>query len=304
MSILRTSAFLTLTSVVALSLPAHAQTQDDGAREQTSRNSQCVQQLERLAERMGGDGYWLAGYSGATAGGYGTRYPYRSAGAQNRGADPAVNTEDQANVDSAAGDATTAWSGVTWQQRPQYEIGVLYRAANVLASNGNEEACATVADAAEAHYNNYASQLTELGVKPEDVSSWRQAEIATAVPVEQVGFPRRIEDVIGSDVRNAQDEDLGDIEDVVLDPESGNVSYVIVSTGGFFGIGDEDVAVPWEHLHVTPRLGTFVLPVEQVVLEQAPSSDYDGMIDEQQTGSINTDAIDSYWRDAVGNAEN
>ena len=312
MRILRLPTFFTLSSLAALSLSAHAQTQEETSQNSAPRDSACVQELERLAQRMGDDGYWLAGYPGATAGGYGTRYPYGTAEAMNRGAAPEASVKDQADVNGTPHDAAadagvdpaiTPWAGVTWQHRPQYEIGVLYRAANVLTANGDEETCATLVDAAEQQYDNYARQLSELGVEPEDVSSWRQAEIATAISVDEAGFPRRIEDIIGADVRNAQDKDLGDVKDVAINPESGDVQYLVVSSGGFFGIGDEDVIVPWEHLHVTPRLGTFVLPVEQAAMEQAPRPDFDDRIDGRHTGSTDIGEINSYWREVIGETD-
>ena len=41
--------------------------------------------------------------------------------------------------------------------------------------------------------------------------------------------------VIGSNVVNAQNEDLGKIEDVVLDAGAGRIAYAVLSFGGFSG---------------------------------------------------------------------
>src|SRR5690349_18435962 len=43
----------------------------------------------------------------------------------------------------------------------------------------------------------------------------------------------RASDIIGTTVKNYQDEKLGEIEDVAVDVESGRVVQVIMSTGGF-----------------------------------------------------------------------
>lgn len=50
--------------------------------------------------------------------------------------------------------------------------------------------------------------------------------------------------LIGKEVKNRQGDTLGQIKDVVIDLESGTVSYVVLSTGGFLGVGDKMVAVP------------------------------------------------------------
>jgi len=51
----------------------------------------------------------------------------------------------------------------------------------------------------------------------------------------------------GVDVKMPTGESLGDIKEVAVDT-SGRVSYVVLSVGGFLGIGDRLVAVPWDAL--------------------------------------------------------
>lgn len=62
--------------------------------------------------------------------------------------------------------------------------------------------------------------------------------------------PVRVSELIGMDVRNHENEDLGDIEDLVIDPKSGQIRYAAVSMGGFLGLGDELFAVPWSAIKV------------------------------------------------------
>jgi sporulation protein YlmC with PRC-barrel domain len=52
------------------------------------------------------------------------------------------------------------------------------------------------------------------------------------------------DDVIGASVRNAQNETIGSVSDLVIDHE-GKVKAAVVSVGGFLGIGDKHVALPW-----------------------------------------------------------
>lgn len=52
--------------------------------------------------------------------------------------------------------------------------------------------------------------------------------------------------LIGSRVTNTEDQDLGKIEDIVIDTRTDEVAYAILSLGGFLGIGDKRFAIPWE----------------------------------------------------------
>ena len=61
----------------------------------------------------------------------------------------------------------------------------------------------------------------------------------------QHGPAMRASDLNGMEVRNAQNEDLGDIHDLVIDLQTGQVRYAAVSVGGVLGVGGDLYAVPW-----------------------------------------------------------
>jgi sporulation protein YlmC with PRC-barrel domain len=55
--------------------------------------------------------------------------------------------------------------------------------------------------------------------------------------------------LIGAKVHNAAKETVGSVEDVYLDAK-GAVESVVVSVGGFLGVGTKDVAVKWSDLKI------------------------------------------------------
>lgn len=55
--------------------------------------------------------------------------------------------------------------------------------------------------------------------------------------------------IIGKHVFNSENEDLGKIEDIVLDKLNGEVLYVVLSFDTFMGLGDELYAVPWNAIN-------------------------------------------------------
>jgi sporulation protein YlmC with PRC-barrel domain len=84
----------------------------------------------------------------------------------------------------------------------------------------------------------------------------------------------RTSKLVGADVENMQGEDLGQIEDIVLDPQDGRVAYAVLSFGGFLGLGEKYFAIPWSAL--TAKAGeenTLVLNVDKEKLKNAPGFD-------------------------------
>jgi putative membrane protein len=58
-------------------------------------------------------------------------------------------------------------------------------------------------------------------------------------------------DLEGATVYGSNNENVGEIDDVVLD-RNGNVVAVVVGVGGFLGIGEKSVAIPFEALQIAP----------------------------------------------------
>ena len=81
--------------------------------------------------------------------------------------------------------------------------------------------------------------------------------------------------ITGDKVRNRAGEDLGKIEEVMLDLESGEVAYVVLSFGGFLGIGDKLFAVPYQALELDTTEHEFILDADRATLENAPGFDKD-----------------------------
>ena len=77
-------------------------------------------------------------------------------------------------------------------------------------------------------------------------------------------------------VYDRQDNDIGDLNDIVLDKE-GKVSAVIIGVGGFLGAGEKNVAVPFSALKVTEKEGKTYLVVDTTkeALEKAPGFTFD-----------------------------
>jgi hypothetical protein len=85
--------------------------------------------------------------------------------------------------------------------------------------------------------------------------------------------------LIGDSVVNGQDEDLGDIKEIMIDMRSGQVAYAVLSFGGFLGLGEKLFAVPWQALHLDTVNKCFVLNVDKERLKTAPGFNPDAWPD-------------------------
>jgi sporulation protein YlmC with PRC-barrel domain len=76
--------------------------------------------------------------------------------------------------------------------------------------------------------------------------------------------------VIGSPVKNLRDEKVGTMDDLIVDLQAGRIVQVIVSSGGFLGLGDSLSAVPPAAFHYDPAQKDWILDVTKESLAAAP----------------------------------
>lgn len=79
-------------------------------------------------------------------------------------------------------------------------------------------------------------------------------------------------ELVGKNVRNLQGEELGDVEDVAT--QSADLKkYVVVGHGGVLGIGEKEIAVPFDRAKLSPDGKVVYVDLSVTQLEQAPSFD-------------------------------
>jgi sporulation protein YlmC with PRC-barrel domain len=79
--------------------------------------------------------------------------------------------------------------------------------------------------------------------------------------------------LLGNDVYNGSDENLGNIKEFMIDMASGRIAYAVLSFGGFLGMGDRLFAVPWQALKLDTANKRFILNVSKDKLKNAPGFD-------------------------------
>lgn len=85
----------------------------------------------------------------------------------------------------------------------------------------------------------------------------------------------RVSKILSTTVKNHSGDYLGDIKDLVLDPETGQVAYTVVTFGGVFGMGNKLFAVPFQALRWVRDKEYYILDIDKSVLDKAPGFDDD-----------------------------
>lgn len=104
----------------------------------------------------------------------------------------------------------------------------------------------------------------------------------------------------GDSVLNLAGQDLGKIDEIMIDIPSGRVAYAVLSFGGVLGIGGKLFAVPWSALSVDEDAKCFFLDVDKSTLETAPGFDKDNWPDMSDltwgAGIFKHYGEDPYWK--------
>jgi sporulation protein YlmC with PRC-barrel domain len=99
-------------------------------------------------------------------------------------------------------------------------------------------------------------------------------ETAEAAKRQGGGYPALVaaSEIKGTKVHNLQNQEIGYVDEVLIEPSAGQVRFVVLNVGGFLGIGGTKVAVPWTAFQLS-REGNkpkWVLDADKERLKNAP----------------------------------
>lgn len=117
------------------------------------------------------------------------------------------------------------------------------------------------------------TQTAQPGTTTTTTRTPGSAETASA---DDFAMPKRFQkasDLMGKNVTNTANENLGEIKDIVLDAGSGRILYGVLSFGGVLGLGDKYFAIPWQSIRLAPDYKAFVLHIDKDRLKDAQGFD-------------------------------
>jgi sporulation protein YlmC with PRC-barrel domain len=86
---------------------------------------------------------------------------------------------------------------------------------------------------------------------------------------------RRVTHLTGTEVKNPESQDLGDIEEFVMNVPNGRIEYDVISFGGIVGIGEKYAAVPTNAVQLQPQNHAALLNTTKQTLESVAFSPSD-----------------------------
>ena len=101
--------------------------------------------------------------------------------------------------------------------------------------------------------------------------------------------------VEGTAVYDRAGEQLGTVDSFMVDKVSGQVAYVVMSFGGFLGLGESHHPLPWRALTYDVRLGGYLVDIDRDKLALAPGhgAGEDPFADDEYGAKV-----DAYYRTA------
>jgi sporulation protein YlmC with PRC-barrel domain len=99
--------------------------------------------------------------------------------------------------------------------------------------------------------------------------------------------------IIGDKVENPQGEDLGTIDNLMINIRTGRVEYIVVEYGSFLGIGGKLFAIPFDELRVQPERHVFRVNRDKDYLRMSPGFDKNHWPDTNDHSYYGD--VDSYW---------
>lgn len=127
----------------------------------------------------------------------------------------------------------------------------------------------------------------------------------------------QVDHLIGTNVMNQDQKQIGEIDRVLVDIEKGKVAYVVISGGGILGVGDNLYIVPFNALKREPGAGeqfvtdrkieqtAFSIDMKQEKLKNVPDGDLEEALNQRSKGEEIHKYYDvtPYWEDSESNYE-
>jgi sporulation protein YlmC with PRC-barrel domain len=99
-----------------------------------------------------------------------------------------------------------------------------------------------------------------------DTQPYPSIQVITTDPIRVA----RADKILGLDVENPQRENLGEIENLLIDMTAGRIASATLAFGGWLGLGENVAPVPWGALTFTPGAERASLNMDKEKLRKAP----------------------------------
>lgn len=145
------------------------------------------------------------------------------------------DSDDMSERNSERSTASTSYAESQDSERTQDRAQDQDSRSEISSADSRAELSAAVADEADIEMETWEQEERDSD------RAYSQTESLEMIAREQ---PDELE---GWEIENAQDDDMGEIENIVRDRESGDL-YALISSGGFIGFGESQAVIPLSEL--------------------------------------------------------
>ena len=190
-------------------------------------------------------------------------------------------------------------------------LATIVLAAMLLISCGVEETSTAVPGASaspEVPPVTADTTATDDGVTATETVAPGDTTTTPGIPVTGEESAARLSNQLDFDVWNQEGEQIGEVDDMILDLDNSRIAYVVVGTGGFLDIGEKDVLVPWNSLVLqdgtvdAPGVdaNAFIIQMDQEIFNNFPDVDLISILPGigEPAGDWDVD-IRLYWESGV-----
>lgn len=79
--------------------------------------------------------------------------------------------------------------------------------------------------------------------------------------------------LIGTMVKNTQGEELGKIQELMIDPQNGRIAAAVLAFGGVLGMNEKRIEIPWDMLQVGLGQKDLIVEMDKAQLQSTPSTE-------------------------------
>ena len=181
-------------------------------------------------------------------------------------------------------------------------LSTLVLVAMILAACGGGATSTNVAGSPPPVTADATEDMTGTATESPATEEGTATETA-GVPVTGDVNPARISNQLDFTVWSQDGEQIGDVEDMVLNLDDSQVVYVVVGTGGFLDLGEREILVPWQSLELQTGTGdttggqqnAFILQTDVDTFRNAPDFDLGNLPERGQPGADWDVDIRTFW---------
>ncbi|WP_143025632.1 PRC-barrel domain-containing protein [Paracoccus isoporae] len=260
---------LTTALVLPLSGMAFAQDADTAAEDTMEDAAQATENAAESAADAAGDAADAAGDAASDAADATTDAAGDAADAAgDAAADAGDAAEDAGDAAADAADAETE----TMDADATMEADSDMAAETEMEGDAAMEADPAMEGDAAADPGASAESMDAEAAAEDAEAAAMEAEMANSDKIarEQSGNELRVDWITGASVTSPDGDSIGDVNDIIVDSESGSMIAAIVGVGGFLGIGEKQIALPWDQLTINYDAEEITSELTQEEADAAP----------------------------------